>query len=166
MLTQETLRALLHYDPESGQFTWLVNRGSRARKGNVAGRITTHSGPFYREIIICRRVYQAHRLAFLYLTGAWPIGNVDHWDMNGLNNRWANLRVATLSQNAANTGRYLTNTSGFKGVTMHRQSGRWQAQIKQHGKSIYLGLFNDPAVAHAVYVAKARELFGEFARAA
>src|SRR3990167_8503907 len=87
MLTQETLRALLHYDPESGRFTWLVNRGSRARKGNVAGRITTHSGPFYREIIICRRVYQAHRLAFLYLTGAWPIGNVDHWDMNGLNNR-------------------------------------------------------------------------------
>lgn len=164
MLTQATLHELLSYNPRTGVFVWRVNRMGSARAGDVAGSVKGRDGNFYLHIGIAPRTYQAHRLAFLYMTGAWPSGSVDHKDGNGLNNRWSNIRVASVSLNAANAKMPSTNTSGFKGVTFHKQVGRWQAQIKKNGQSIYLGLFDRPEDAHAAYVDKAKEIFGEFAR--
>lgn len=166
MLTQQTLKKLMHYDPYTGVFTRIKSPWHPASVGVEAGSTKKHGNVFYREISIFNRPYQGHRLAFLYMTGEWPNGLVDHKDRDGLNNRWVNLRIATLSQNAANAKRYSTNSSGFKGVTYHRGVGRWQAQIKKDGKNFYLGLHDTPETAHAAYVAKAQELFGEFARTA
>ena len=110
-------------------------------------------------------LYRACRLAWLYMTGEWPKGDVDHKDRNKANNKWANLRDATQSQNQANTTARASCQSGLKGAYPHGQNpGRWTGQIKHNGKTLYLGSFDTPEEAHAAYRIKALELFGEFAR--
>jgi hypothetical protein len=91
---------------------------------------------------------------------------VDHVNGDKLDNRRANLRTATQSQNLMNRGRSPRNTSGYKGVTWHKGSRRWMAQIKVRGRSKCLGYFEDPAVAHAAYTKAAAREHGEFARTA
>jgi hypothetical protein len=89
---------------------------------------------------------------------------VDHEDGNGLNNRRSNLRPANTQQNKANSKLPRNNTSGFKGVSLHRPSGKWFSRIKVDDKLIHLGVFDDPAEAGAAYEAAAKQQFGEFAR--
>jgi hypothetical protein len=89
---------------------------------------------------------------------------VDHKDLNGLNNSRLNLRVATTSQNCQNRGLKSTNTSGFIGVSWHKATGKWQAYINKQGKRTYLGLFDDLIQAVNVRDTAAREFHGEFAR--
>jgi hypothetical protein len=114
--------------------------------------------------MIDRRAYLAHRLAWLYMTNEWPLCNIDHKDGDKTNNKWANLRLASVSQNAANKKRPATNTSGFKGVYWAPKSQKWAAQIEVNGHSIYLGLFATREGAHAIYCKAATEYFGGFAR--
>lgn len=100
---------------------------------------------------------QMHRV----LTG-WPL--VDHANGNGLDNRRGNLRPASPSQNNANARVRPGTSSGFKGVTWHGSSGKWLARTHLKGRVYRLGFFADPAEAARAYDAKARELFGQFAR--
>lgn len=93
-----------------------------------------------------------------------PDVRVDHRDNNGLNNRRANLRLCTQSQNAANRHNLTTNTSHYRGVTFHKRVGKWQAAVKVNGRNFYLGLFHDPWDAACAYNRAAQEAFGEFAR--
>ncbi|WP_155638650.1 HNH endonuclease [Burkholderia cepacia] len=88
---------------------------------------------------------------------------VDHVDGNPLNNRRSNLRVCTYSQNNSNRGKSPNNSSGYKGVTFHKQMKKWQAQIMVNEKCIHLGLFTDPESAHEAYKKAALEYQGEFA---
>jgi hypothetical protein len=90
----------------------------------------------------------------------------DHINGDGLDNRRVNLRIATTSQNQANTGAPATNTSGFKGVSWRERDKKWRAQIRSNGVYWWLGLFDTPEAAHAAYVAASEVLHGEFARAA
>jgi hypothetical protein len=96
-----------------------------------------------------------------FLTG-WDY--VDHINGNGLDNRRANLRPATGSQNAYNKGPLSNNTSGFKGVSLHGASGRWVAKIYAEKVAYNLGYYGSPADAARAYDAAANELHGEFAR--
>lgn len=162
-LTCGRLREILHYDPDSGEFRWLERLAYRIRVGDVAGGLNKTTG--YRVITICRRGYKAHQLAWLYMTGAWCRPATDHRDLDQANNRWSNLRRATKSANSANRRRFRNNTSGFKGVHQDRGFGRWVARICKDGRTHYLGRFATPQAAHAAYVAAAKRLFGEFARA-
>lgn len=108
-----------------------------------------------------RRVVGLHRVIM-----GDPIGlDVDHRDSDGLNNRRKNLRVATESQNLCNQRMRKDNTSGYKGVSLHRATGRWAAYINLKGKRKNLGLFNCPTSAHCAYINASRELHGEFGRA-
>lgn len=163
MLTVGRLRELLHYDPETGVFTRRVDIRGGGRNGTVAG--SNHNAG-YLSITIDGRQYLAHRLAWFYVTGRWPVVDIDHIDRDRRNNRWANLREATRSQNMANTGRRRDNKSGFKGVSRHVQTGRWQAHSSGGGRTVYLGLFDSAEEAHRAYVAFATDSFGEFARSA
>jgi hypothetical protein len=95
--------------------------------------------------------------------GRWPAEQIDH--VNGVkgDNRIANLREATPTQNVANTLARRNNKCGKKGVVLAR--GKWQAQIYPNGRQIKLGSFNSAEEAHAAYCSAARIYFGEFARA-
>jgi hypothetical protein len=96
------------------------------------------------------------------MTGKWCSLVIDHRDGDPSNNRWANLRRATRSQNSANRRIPRNNPCGFKGVSRHR--GKWDATICKKGRRHFLGSFLTPQAAHAAYVKAARKLFGEFAR--
>jgi hypothetical protein len=160
MLTATRLRELLHYDPETGVFTWAVSAGT-ACAGAVAGSLNNRG---YRAIMIGRRYYAAHRVIWLWMTGEWPKHEIDHINMDKGDNRWANLREATHSQNNANSSTYANNSSGFKGVHWFKRHRKWQAGIRINGKKTHLGYFDTPHQAYANYCLAARKYFGEYAR--
>lgn len=89
---------------------------------------------------------------------------VDHRNRDGLNNTRENLRMATRSENMRNSRRRKDNVSGFKGVSFHRSTRKWQAHIMLNQKSIYLGIFTTPEEAHLAYCQAAESMHGEFAR--
>ncbi len=163
--TAERLKELLHYEPETGVFTWRMRRGPSALKDQQAGAV--HQGPpdgggGYRYIGIDGKDYLAHRLAWLYMTGSFPPGQLDHRDTVRDNNWFDNLRLATAAQNGANARRRPHNTTGYKGVSFNKHAGRYIAYIGTK----YLGLFDTAEAAHEAYCAAAREKYGDFFRPA
>ena len=159
-LTQQRLKELLTYDPDTGEFTWIVSTARRIRVGDKAGHIGTRG---YRDIRIDGIKHRAHRLAFLYMTGNFPVIELDHWDRNRSNNRWRNLREATTGDNKANTSRRSDNMSGRKGVHWNERDRNWRANICRNGRRFHLGYFVSVGEAHEAYVAAAKKHFGEFA---
>lgn len=157
-LTQERLMQVLFYDPEDGDF-YLV------RNGKIAGSLfrSPKSKTFYLRTKIDGRSYLLHRLAFLYVLGHWPSGQVDHKNGDGTDNKWSNLRESSESQNKANRKKQSNNTTGHKGITWHKTGKRFYARIDKDGKAIYLGCFK---AAIAAYAKASVELFGEFSRVA
>jgi len=161
-LTLARLKEILEYDPETGVFRWKKQSGSRAHPGMTAGA-TAKNG--YRLIGVDGTRYYAHRLAWFYVYGKWPTLHLDHINRVQTDNRIANLREATVSQNMANRLAQKNSTHGLKGVSKNRN--RWTARIKPPGqKYIHIGTFDTPLEAHAAYCAKASEIYGAFARAA
>jgi hypothetical protein len=166
MITPDRLRELIHYDPETGIFMWRKRANdfggwNKKFAHTQAGRAMKRRIP-YRQIRVDNKQYYAHRLAFLYMTGEWPIEYVDHIDGDGLNNRWNNLRAATNQQNQFNSGKSATNTSGYKGVCWDKNTKKWQAQIRINKKSKYLGQYATPEEASAAYQCVSRLYHGEF----
>lgn len=99
-LDQEWLQHLLHYDPLTGVWTWMNPlKHSSVRRGDIAGRIMSNGR---RQIRIHYGFYYSARLAWLYMTGSWPVCEMDHINRIKDDDRWCNLREATRSQNAFN----------------------------------------------------------------
>lgn len=162
MLTAERLRELLDYDPETGVFVWRTLQPWHTRRNPVAG---ARMGAEGRVIIsIEGRRHLRSRLAWLYMTGEWPASCVDHEDTDPSNDRWSNLRIATPVQNGCNRPRQRNNTTGFKGVTREKSTGKFVAQIFVRKRHIMLGRFLTAEAAHAAYCRAAEDLHGEFAR--
>jgi hypothetical protein len=158
-LTAERLSSILSYDPETGLFLWLESTSPRIRIGEQAGSKTQG----YINIQVDGVLYRAHRLAWLHVYGEWPEKGIDHINGISSDNRIANLREASQSQNTANARRKVTCQSGFKGVTLYRN--KWVATIGKGGKKKHLGCFDTPEAAHAAYSAAAIVTHGAFARA-
>lgn len=89
--------------------------------------------------------------------------NVDHCNGIRHDNQRHNLRACTKAQNSWNRPAQQNNTSGYKGVSRHANTGKWQATIGYNGARLHLGLFDSAEAAHAAYCAKAREVHGEYA---
>jgi hypothetical protein len=154
-LTVEAVKKVVSYDPESGVFTRLTATGGKSA-GSVAGGRDLDG---YTTISVFGKRYRAARLAWLLMTGEWPVGDVDHINRTRCDDRWSNLRVATRSQNSANSGA----RSGKKGACWVDAKKKWKAQIRVGGKSTHIGYFSTEDDAHAAYKTAAVSEFGEFA---
>ena len=159
MLTQARLREVLHYDEATGVFTWKVARGGRFRAGDVAGTVVKKG---YIVITIDGRLHRAHRLAWLYVHGYLPPYQIDHRNHSPADNRIANLRTATQSENNKNMRLSTKNTSGYKGVSWNKQAGKWKAYSTLNGKLNYLGYFTTAEAASEAYNRFAKQHHGEF----
>lgn len=147
-VTRERLIELLDYDFDTGLFTHKATRPG-VRGGRVAG---SASGNGHIKIIVDGRHCHAHNLAWLVVTGEWPIGELDHRNGVKSDNSWGNLRDGTHAENMQNKAKYRNNTTGYTGVTFHKATGRFAASIRLNGKTNHLGLFDDPAEAGAAYL--------------
>lgn len=149
MLTQSKLKELLHYNPESGIFTWKVSLNRKIKIGSIAGTKNKYWGYIY--IGLKQKKYRAHRLAWFYMTGRWPKG-IDHDNHIRDDNRWFNLKEATQSKNTKNQSLRKDNKSGFTGVCWCDKWKKWVAKINVNGKTKYLG--NSDNLSEAIKIRK------------
>lgn len=158
MITQAELRAALRYDAATGDFFWIkAARGRRA--GSRAGSVNSEG---YIKVGLQGRIYGAHQLAWLYVSGKWPDKKIDHIDRRRDNNAMSNLRLANNQQNAVNR----SATRGKKtpkGVYKHPGTSKWRAAIKVNGKSRTIGFFATQEEAATAYAAASEAEHGNFA---
>lgn len=157
-LTQEIVKELLDYDPATGKLrwkersakwfegknrdaTWLMNAWNSKFANKEAftarGEKNRHHGNFLGSTV------KPHRLIWLWMTGSFPKGVIDHKNGNAEDNRWENLRDTTQFENARNLNLAKNNTSGVTGVWYHKLSDGWYATIKVNYKKINLGYFKN-----------------------
>lgn len=137
-LTAEQLREVLNYDPETGVFTRKVPaRGVKA--GEIAG---CDNGRGYIRIRVCGSYVLAHRLAWLYVHGEWPAGEIDHVNRNSMDNRVSNLRVVDRTANLINRRDDRRNKSGIRNVLWDAKRQKWVAQLRRRGSQLNLGRFD------------------------
>lgn len=156
MITHERLCELFVYLRDSGDFIRRIPTGRNGchRAGERAGTIQNHG---YVVITADNQRYMAHRLAWFYVHGVWPAGDLDHINQDKSDNRISNLRVATRKQNMQNVSRHKRNTSGYKGVAWHSQRNKWRAYIVDEYRQIYLGLFDTKEAAAAARLKAERQ---------
>ena len=159
MLTAYRVRNLLQYDSETGIFKYRVNH-DLCDAGDIAGYVS-RSGR--KMIWIDGRTYSASRLAFVYKTGRWPTPSVDHINRNKSDDRWCNLREATMQEQALNQGLRKTNTSGYKNVYKNPGGKGWLAFLPRNvdNRRKYIGRFDSPAEAAQAIVDKIKEIYTE-----
>lgn len=154
MVTQQRLREALDYCPNSGTFTWKTKAARNTVVGRVAGRIKENG---YREIGIDGRLHGAHRLAWLYVHGEWPNGQIDHFNGNRLDNRISNLRNVSASENLQNQFSP-HGDNPFLGVSWQKSRNKWRADICVNGKQKFLGRFDSKQDARDAYLAAKRDM--------
>lgn len=151
------LRAALHYDPDTGRFHWAQNRGRKTCVGDEAG------GPNHGRwrIKFNDKLWEASNLAWYYMTGVWPVLDVDHEDQDARNNRWGNLREATRSQNCMNQKVRKNSSTGHKGISPHK--GGYRVRISAGPGIRYdLGVYREMEHAAAAYRIAAAGIHGKF----
>lgn len=162
-MNQQELKTLLHYDPPTGVFRWRFGRkNGQTQPWSEAGYYNSHG---YRVIMVNHKPYPAHRLAWLYMTGEWPGKEVDHKNLIRDDNRWGNLRSASVFQNQWNTGLRSTNTSGVKGVYFDKRKQKWIGSFRANGLRFYTEGFGSSAEAAQALTTLREANHGEFARA-
>lgn len=148
-VTQERLRELFSYDPEVGAFL---------RRKPTGRPVGGQDRDAYRTLAIDGRIYRQHRLAWLYVSGRWPVAQLDHVNGNRQDNRIANLRECSNSENRQNLGKYRKSTGLPTGVHFLKETARYRANLGHNRKLLYLGTFDTPELAHAAYLAAKSEL--------
>ena len=152
-LTQKVLKDLLHYDPDTGIFTWkfrhvdyFSSEGSyKSWNTKYANKIagsklySDKNKTIYLKIGIFGKPYLAHRLSYLYIEGEFPSDEIDHNNGNGLNNKWYNLQKITHQNNQRNRSVNINNKTGIMGIRKHRN--KFESSITVNSKYIYLGVF-------------------------
>lgn len=159
VISKDRLYHLLIYDAATGIFTWRVNQG-RIEAGTVAGNRNPNG---YWVIMIDRRLYLAHRLAWLYSFGKWPTETVDHINRVRSDNRLSNLRAATSSENCCNSPPKRKNASGKQGANYDPRRGKYRVRVTVRGRRREIGFYDTVEEAHAAYLRAVAEMHGEFA---
>lgn len=155
LVSAERLRDLLMYEPETGVFTNRVTRNARSCAGAISG---SPDADGYLLVCLEWRTYKLHQLAFLYMTGEWPTGLVDHKDTCRSNNAWANLRDVSHSINSQNRRTSYSNSgTGLLGTSFDKTKNKYVAQISINGKQTNLGRYATAEIAHQVYLEAKRK---------
>lgn len=155
-LSAEIVREIFDYDKTTGVFTWRIKPSINRKAGDVAGGVNSDG---YRKLKYKGNCVGAHRVAWLYVYGRWPYGEIDHINQDKLDNRIENLRDTTTRGNAHNKpgwyGRELP-----RGVYQIKSSkaNPYRSMIRSDGKLIHIGLYHNPEDAHAAYI-KAKGLY-------
>lgn len=159
-LTAQRLREVVHYSAETGVFTRTVRLAQRHHVGDRADFLVTGGGAKgYRRVSVDSMRFLAHRAAWLYLHGTWPVDEIDHINGDRGDNRIANLRCVPRGVNAENIRRpRADNTSGFLGVYWHKQNKKWCARVTVKGRAYYVGFSASAEEAHCAYVEAKRRL--------
>lgn len=156
--TQEYIKSLLDYNPNTGIFIWINDKYTGKKlKGSVAGCLNKIDG--YVSISVDGVKIPAHRLAWFYMTGEWPNFPIDHINRVRNDNRWENLRLATATQNQFNKGPH--KHKKYKGVRKGKNG--WRAFLKSEGRSKLIGYYTTEAEAAKAYNDVAYSLRKEFA---
>jgi hypothetical protein len=160
-ITADRLREVLSFDPETGVFRWKKRLAHRVQIGDVAGyceaRPRKDNRTIYYQIGIDGRLYQAHRLAWLYVHGEWPTGHIDHLNGDGADNRIANLRDCAPVVNYQNRRvARVDSKTGLIGAFKNHKNSKYHSKIRVAGKQVYLGTFDSPEDAHVAFVAAKR----------
>lgn len=142
IITQRRLKELLHYDPCTGIFTWIISPAKHIKAGAIAGCV--YDG--YIRIRIEGGNYRAHRLAFLYIDGFTP-NQIDHINHIRSDNRFCNLRSVTTTENSKNQSTPKNNSSGVIGVCFDKSKNKWRAYIGVNKTQIKLGEFASKSAA-------------------
>ena len=156
MITHTELLERLHYNEDTGVFTWINPAFNKTQYiGKIAGNPDKEG---YLYIKINSRNYRCNRLAWFYIYGIWPKGVIDHINHIVTDNRIENLRDVSFSGNSQNQNKAHADSShGYFGVRYNPIKKRWQARIQTNGKRISLGGFDTPQEAHEAYVNAKRE---------
>lgn len=154
-LTQAYLKEVLYYNQENGNFYWRKPLGTKLKPWSKAGAIDKYG---YISINHKKRFYKAHRLAWLYVYGSMPKGEIDHINHVVGDNSIANLRDVNRKQNDENTRVHKDNVSGFKGVTFDKRKKTWFARIMHNRVAHHLGSYSAPELAAEAYKEAAKKL--------
>lgn len=152
-MNHELLKEILDYNPDTGIFTWKKLHNT-TRVGKIAGSSSTKFR--YIFIKIKDKPYSAHRLAWLYVYGQWPVTYIDHINGNTGDNRICNLREVSFRENTLNRKEH--RNGHLQGTSFHKVTGKWRAQIRINGVKNHLGLFNSEGEAHNAYLKAMEEL--------
>ncbi len=151
--TIDNFRPFLYYHRETGKLYWIKTTTNRVKTGDEAG---TNFDGYLRLGLFSNRFF-CHRLVWLFEYGEWPSKNLDHIDGNPANNIFSNLREADQFENLQNARTNNKNTSGHTGVSLRRDTGKWQAYIYLQGKKFNLGCFNHKYDAINAYLMAKKE---------
>ena len=146
--TQSNLKEILYYDKKDGNMYWKISPKNGILPWSKAG---TFDKDRYVCVVYKHKSYKVHRLAWLYVHGEWPQGEIDHINRNPSDNSIQNLRVVTRKQNEENKTSHLDNVSGFKGVTFDKRRKTWFARIMHNKKTHHLGTYKNPEDAAIAY---------------
>ena len=155
-LTADRLKEVLIYDPDTGLFSHRIDRGKHKhiKAGTIVGSVHSEG---YVVIDVDRKLYFAHRLAWLYMHGEHPVADIDHINGDRSDNRASNIRVATRSENMPNVSRASKrNSSGLLGA--HKYRDKWSASISINGARKHLGVFDSAEDASAAYLERKAEM--------
>ncbi len=138
MISVDFIKSQFDYDRDSG----IVKRKATGGLGSKTRNHRCSYITFKIHIDGKKKNVFAHRIAWVLHYGEWPKGQIDHIDGNGLNNRLVNLRDVSHAENQRNQKLHSRNKSGYRGVSLDRKTGKWQAHIWANGKRLYLGRFD------------------------
>lgn len=163
----EYLRKALSLNPITGEMRWnyredMPGNWNTRYAGMIA--LSADKGQGYRSSTVNGKRLLAHRVVWALYYGEWPVGEIDHINGIGSDNRVVNLRLASRSQNCSNIKGRRGGARCFKGVFWHAPYNQWVAKICVQRKNVFIGYFADDCEAARAYDKVAAELFGDFAK--
>ena len=163
LITQDYLKSILNYDPDSGAWSWIIS----PRPGLTVGSQADHVDPYgYKLIVINYKAYLASRLAWLYMTGKWPEYTVDHKNNDNTDDKWENLRLATYSQQCMNRrvrkDRKYDLPRGVEAVVTGGRFNGYRAVLMVNRKKYRSSLTQSAEEAHKAYIELSKQHHGEF----